>query len=445
MQTIFQLLPAIAVALLMISSVFTSKNQIYFLLLMISPPFIFILAAPFFGQSGSRGISSSSVVDRINYMICFGAPLFLGFIGFLNNSKIFNIFERRKSNSAYFLLSLMIYFGLLLDLFSIYNVRPINGIGQSIYVPVFTTLVSGISFVFVSSPRIDLDEFRRAAELMIACLNIFLALNCRILLVEWQPVLDKFAPVPADSLRFSPFAGLLNVSGRQSYFATDAQSFAILSLFFFTIVIASKSLLVRFVGVTAVFIVGSSTQSRLFYLGCILIVILFLCERISNNARYIRIPVILILAASNLITPFILASPTAEGLNSLSGRTSIWRQVLDNWDLQSVFFGNSGELPMSTFSREQGSSLIFYHAHNLLLDYLWNWGILGCIFVVLLLLLIVVLCGNMQTGGYLISCSLLLSGLIEPSIELQLSDKNFIAVLVLYKYASQIRIKNTGG
>jgi len=444
-QTIFQILPAIPIALLFASSVFMTKSQVYFSLLIILPTFAFVLVAPFFGQSGSRGISSGAVIDRINYMICFGAPLFLGFIGLLNYSKISDIFERRKSNYAYIFLSALIYFGLLLDFFVIYNARPINGIGQSIYVPVFATLVSGISFAFVSSPRLDLDKFRRAAELTIACLNIFLALNCRILLVEWQPASDKFASVPTDSLRFSPFAGLLNVSGRQSYYATDAQSFAMLSLVFFTIVIASKSLLVRFVGVIAVFVVGSSTQSRLFYLGCILIVILFLCERISNNARYIRIPVILILAASNLITPFILASPTSEGLNSLSGRTSIWRQVLDNWDLQSVFFGNSGALPMSTFSREQGSPLIFYHAHNLLLDYLWNWGILGCIFVVLLLILIVVLCGNMQTGGYLISCSLLLSGLIEPSIELQLSDKNFIAVLVLYKYASLIRIKNTGG
>jgi hypothetical protein len=118
--------------------------------------------------------------------------------------------------------------------------------------------------------------------------------------------------------------------------------------------------------------------------------------------------------------------------------------VLDNWDRQSVFFGNFGSLRMSTFAREQGSSLIFYHAHNLLLDYLWNWGILGFILVVLLLFAILVLCRNVQTGGYLIACALLLSGLIEPSLGAHLSDKNFIAVLLLYKYASQIPVKNEG-
>jgi hypothetical protein len=255
--TIFQLLPAIPIALLIALSVFMTKNQVYFSSLIILPSFIFVIVAPFFGLSGLRDISSGAIIDRINYMICFGAPLFLGFIGFLNHSKISDIFERRKSNYAYFFLSVLFYFGLLLNLFSIYNVRPSNGIGQSIYVPVFAVLVSVFSFVFVSSPRIDLDGFKRAAELVITCLNIFLALNCRILLVEWQPDPDKSEFLLDDSLRFSPFASLLNVSGRQSYFASDAQSFAILSLIFFTIVIVSKSLLLRFVGGLAVFVVGS--------------------------------------------------------------------------------------------------------------------------------------------------------------------------------------------
>ena len=445
MQTIFQLLPAMAVALAIVSSVFISKSQIYFSLLMISPTFIFILAAPFFGQSSLTGIISGSVIDRINYMICFGSPLFLGFIGYLNYSKISDVFGRRKSDRTYFFLLVLIYFVLLLNLFSIYNTRPINGIGQSIYVPVFTVLVSGASFAFVSSPRVDLDGLRRATELMITCLSIFLALNCRILLVEWQSDSVKSVFIPSDSFRFSPFSGLLNVSGRQSYFATDPQSFAILSLVFFAIVIFSKRLLVRFVGVISVFIVGSSTQSRLFYIGCILIAILLLFERFSNNARYIRIPVILILAVSNLIVPFTLASTTEQGLSSFSGRTTIWRLVLDNWNGQSVFFGNFGSLRMATFAREQGSSLIFYHAHNLLLEYLWNWGILGCIIVFLLFLAIFVLCINVQTGGYLIACSLLISGLIEPSLGAQLSDKFFIALLLFYKYASQTRVKNAVG
>ena len=139
---------------------------------------------------------------------------------------------------------------------------------------------------------------------------------------------------------------------------------------------------------------------------------------------------------------FFWANVPRYGLESFSGRTSIWRIVLDNFNTQQTLLGallgNFGISSLTKLSEEQGSFLIFYHTHNLFLQYLWDWGVLGLTLIALLVLACVNLAVTGSRSSFIVLASLLIAGIIEPTFSLSLKSYEFLGLLVFFALQSQI-------
>jgi len=433
MGSLLGVLPALTVMSILVFSIFSVQSETYFTFLTVVPSFLHFLAAPFFGQLVNSE-ASAGITSRIEYMLCFGTPWFIGFLGQTRILKR-RIEEGINPTVESFdpidaLISIMFCFNFL----GIYLNRPINGVGQSIYVPIFTLLLSFFSVVMLAFLKFNLYSVQKAVEILFIILFFFLSFNIFFPIVSWSHDSTPFFLDSHDSFRFSPFAKLLNLKGRQSFFATDPETFAIFCLIGFAILIASKNLLRKSIGISLIFIIGSSTQSRLFYLGILLVTVIQFFDKLNYFNKIYRLLILSSLFLLNLLLPWVYASKEKIGLSSLSGRTYIWRVTLDNWSNESILLGHFGRLSLKDFFQQTGYRFKVYHSHNLFLEYLWNWGILGLLLSVSLLLLMIVRALKVESGGFVILCTLMIVGLIEPSLSTTMNSVCFVGVLIFLMY-----------
>jgi hypothetical protein len=443
METLFFTLPGfLVVATLLFSSV-VIRSETYFCFLFISPPFLYALAGPFFGQSFLAESVSASMVDRIKFMACFAIPAFVSLFGMTHQSTKFQIQFTQEKHKVRDLMVYLVCTFCVLDLISIYLNRPVNGIGQSIYVPIGAVIVSLVLLLTALQVQVDGHSIQKAADFVILILFSFLLVNIFFPIMRWNQQLDDALIFSQDGYRFSPFSDLLNLPGRQSFFTTDPEAFAIFSFVCFSVLLSSKSQLRRILAISLVFVIGSTTQSRLFYLGIIMVTIIYIADKALRSSRYFRLAVLSSFFVMSFFLVFAWASFPRTGLASFSGRTYIWKLLRDNLNSEGTFLGmilgNFGNLSLTKFSEEQGSRLIFYHAHNVFLQYLWDWGILGLFLITALIATGIWLAAIGDRSSFLIMASLLFAGLIESTFALSLKSFEFFALILFLVSRSQTK------
>jgi hypothetical protein len=414
------------------------NNRLLNAMLILSPALITTLYGPMTGQSAFALASGGSVSDRIKYIILFLGPFAVGLVGALNQRRLEGEdLDSRNSLSGRVCIA-TIFFTAGLKLVSIFLLSPENGKGQSVYVPAVATAITLASILVLCSTLIRIEDARRALEIFMFTLYTFLILNSFWHLVTWPVQPEVFRFRQTDELRFSPFAEVLQAPGRLAYFDTDPQSFAVYSCMAFSILVFSRITLFRYLGSIFVFIVGSTTQSRLFYLAIISIIVLVLLRTLAPGFSKILIRGNLILIFS-LYIYFLVLQPLGNNqtvVNSFSGRTEVWRMVLIHWNDRGILLGNQGTYSVSELSAENAGRLIFFHSHNLILQYLWDWGLFG-------LSLGLVFCASlffatrmMDFQGLLLVTAITFTGLIEVTLPNTLLSSKFIFSLLLVKYLS---------
>jgi O-antigen ligase len=127
------------------------------------------------------------------------------------------------------------------------------------------------------------------------------------------------------------------------------------------------------------------------------------------------------------------------GIQSFSGRTGIWKITLEHWSDRGSLLGNQGVYSLKDYSSENVGRLIFFHAHNLVLQYLWDWGLLGLVLVITFCLAILLMSNSQGKPGYLLALAIVLGGVIEITLPNTLLSSKFIFVLLLVKYAGSSR------
>ena len=414
-----------------------NKNVLNALLIM-SPAFITALYGPLTGQSTGSLALNGSVLDRIKYMLIFGAPFFIGFLGVLNRQKLEGKRERENvSISSQFFIGIVVVVALL-KIFSIVGLKPVAGQGQSIYVPIFASALSIFSILIMAGPLISLRDVRKATEFILCALYFFLLLNCFTHLATWAPQQEIFQSTQTDGFRFSPFEQILQLSGRQAFFDSDPESFAVFSLFAFTVLLTSESKIYRIIGPIIIFIVGSTTQSRLFYIVTLLVFFLniFLYRenqftKLSKRGFYL-----LIFFTYYYLLVLNTRGHNESGITNFSGRTNIWMIVLQHWNDRGSVLGHQGIYSLEDYSSENTGRLVFFNAHNLVLQFLWDWGLIGFLIVSVFFICTFFMAGKLIKSGYILATVVIFAGIIEITLANSLLYSKFAFILLLVKYAS---------
>jgi len=372
-------------------------------------------------------------------MAIVGTPVILGYLSLLKLKKEQIGFEPNIGNPGYILLPILIIFQFGLNLISVFLTRPINGVGQSVFIPIFTVVISAFATTLVSWKYINSENLRAAAEYLLIFIYSFVLLNIFYPMVVWSKELSEDLIFSNDGYRYSPFANILKTPGRQSFFESDPEKFAIFSFLAFVVLFISSSTLRKSIGSLLVVLIGSTTQSRLFYLGIVIVVFIFVLDNFFKKSIFLRTSILFTLITGNLLFASLFASQSTTGLSSFSGRNYIWEIVLKYWDREGKFLAHLGSYSLAQFSESIESRLKFFHAHNLILQYLWDWGLLGLVLIISLLLSFAIFGLRMSRPGYLILCALLIVGFIESSFIFTFANITFLPVLLLIKYAGESR------
>lgn len=414
------------------------NNRVLNVLLILSPTLVTALYGPLTGQSPFALASGGSVADRITYIMLFFGPFTIGFIGTLNQRRLEGAtIPFRTSLSGRFCISAILFF-VILKLVSIFLLSPENGKGQSVYVPAVAVVVTLASILLLSSTLVRLEDASRALEIFMFILYAFLLLNSFWHLATWPAQLEIFRFEQTDGFRFSPFAEVLKAPGRLAYFETDPQSFAVYSCIAFAILVSSQIKLFKYVGSLIVFIVGSTTQSRLYYIVIVTVLILvslrWIAPAINKTLSWGYLFLIYSLYVFFLILqPF---SSKQTGINSFSGRTDVWRLVLKHWNDKGILLGNQGTYSVSEFSADNSGRLVFFHSHNLVLQYLWDWGLLGLTIMLVFCVSLLFAAKVLDFKGLLLAIVITFTGLIEVTLPNTILSSKFIFILLLVKYLS---------
>lgn len=127
---------------------------------------------------------------------------------------------------------------------------------------------------------------------------------------------------------------------------------------------------------------GSMSGSRTFYLlfacSCMLAILSHVLPAdigILMKTLSVSFLVLFIYFMGNLFVSKITSN--ARNVSTLSGRSTLWRLILENWQ-EKGFFGH-GPNTLRPYMITHTWEIAFGHAHNSFLQYLWDWGVLGAL------------------------------------------------------------------
>jgi len=437
MVSLFNLAPFLILGAGFTLLALTFNLQLLNAALMLSPNIIVALYPPLTGQILQAISVKGSVLSRIQFMVIFGGPFFIGLLGALNRQRHLVVTRSRITIPGGILIG-VVSFVSILNLISVLSLRPVNGQGVSVYVPIFAAILSLVSVWVLSSSLVSISFVQRSLELMLLSIYILLIADCFLHFAQWHVQSEVFTTKQTDSFRFSPFESILNLQGRQSFFDSDPENFGVFSVFALAILVNSENRKIRIFGTTVVMIIASTTQSRLFYLAAALLILLkislILFRPISVLIK--RTLLVFLFCVYYFLLVIRDNSTRFTGIGSLSGRTGIWDIVLKHWNDRGSLLGYQGTYSVQDYTSENSGRMIFFHTHNLILQFLWEWGILGLALVLLFLASLFIISTKVSTAGFFLIIAIILTGIIEPSFPNSVLLSKYVFVLVLVKHAA---------
>jgi O-antigen ligase len=93
-----------------------------------------------------------------------------------------------------------------------------------------------------------------------------------------------------------------------------------------------------------------------------------------------------------------------------------------------------GAYSLGDFSAENSGRFIYYHAHNVILQYLWDWGVVGLALILIFLASLFFASKSLTPEGWFISAAIIFTGLIEVTLPNTLLSSKFVFILLLVKH-----------
>jgi len=212
--------------------------------------------------------------------------------------------------------------------------------------------------------------------------------------------------------RFTPFNSLFGISGRAGGFFTDGgpQEMGPYFGFVIAILLVCKFNKFDYLKFVVIFIVGTTTGSRTFLevsvVACVVKLLITIGERrnFKNLWRFTIIGSVISFfliynLASYVITQSVntaltqsglagaVDNATAQNVQSFSGRLPLWNFIFTRWLDDSTFYQRIfgfGPETLGPIAQAYFNQPAYGHAHNAVLQYLWDYGLMGAVAILII-------------------------------------------------------------
>jgi O-antigen ligase len=342
----------------------------------ISPYFLLQLADDFFGieLSGLEDGGVSSILQIGICVICSGAVVLLMFL-------VHKSGEGRAFTNSKLQIFAFAWIGLiLLKCFSIF-------LDPTKWVPIANIFCFTVTIVALTFFGSDLQRILKVIVHwgLISSAFVFIGI---LMGKTWTISDDNFTdPAFEKNTYFSPLSELFGLPIRNNfYFNSGPQILGITFALLFCAALALHEPFLKYISIILFLSVGSLSGSRTFYTVVLIVVVV---KVFSLRSRFSDLNLLRPVSALMLISAgvyFIVSSYSSnDRVKSINGRTIIWGIVSSHWNDDSLLGHGPGTL--AEFARNAYTFFPFLHAHNTYLQLLWDFGVLGLFFAILISIL----------------------------------------------------------
>jgi len=254
--------------------------------------------------------------------------------------------------------------------------------------PIANTLIFAVLLFYIIDGNLNFNTFLIAVYQLFSVFAAILTLTF-IFKFNW----DNYLHIRTEDLAwesgtyFSPLGNFFGFAPRQYGPFQSGQSSGLFSLFGFACYLGAQKESKSKLSLVALLSFGSCSGSRTFYLILVLILIFHFIKIILPRAIilfWVTLMFVIIGLGFILYKYFLpFLSPNTSTLINLTGRSTLWKFILNNWSSEGIFGHGPNTLRQAAIEQ---TYVGFAHAHNSFLQALWDYGIPGLLLLVLLIL-----------------------------------------------------------
>jgi O-antigen ligase len=321
----------------------------------------------------------------------------------------------------------------------------------------FALLLMQFILAFTSSPRVipviqtfifssSIIILRRMSfeKLQISIVKVFFFISMVVLLgillrFPWSSV-DDYNFYIQEGIYFSPFKSLLGLPSRTAGPFGSAQDLGIFCAMGFALTIFKKISSSAWVSFHALvfFFLGSLSGSRTFYVTLFTAVILKALSSVTKKQSINFLPIAiagLVTVYFVVTTLFLPAVSSSQNVALIGGRSVLWQTIFEHWSDNGLL--GYGPNTLQPFMYSLLGFAAYGHAHNSILQYLWDFGIPGALAIILCIISWIVTIGSQKKSGVNKLCIFLVYLTIQSEITFDLVLR-FKGLLILLFYAAII-------
>ena len=253
--------------------------------------------------------------------------------------------------------------------------------------PIATTLMFGIVLYLIIDGDFNFDLLLLAVYKVFGFVATLLNISF-ILRFDWSRFVVQTVDIlnSDSSTYFSPIAALLGLPPRMAGPFASSQVTGMFSVFGVACYLSSRTPNKGKFFLFSLLVFGSFSGSRTFYLTLTCLILFHVFKNFLPKGTF-AFWLNLILGSSCLavllykyVLPLI--STNSSTLSNLTGRTKLWELILRNWSSEGLF--GHGPDTLTEYSLER-LYFPFAHAHNSILQALWDYGIPGALSICLMI------------------------------------------------------------
>jgi len=377
-----------------------------------------------------------------------GSPLFNIFLIFLQGAflavAIFSIRKETEPNPAKESLntgarSAALFFGFFLILMQFVSAFT----SSPRVIPLLQFFLFSFSIIFLRQMSFEKLKISIVKVFVLMAVVIFLSILLRF---RWA-IVDEYSAYYEPGIYFSPFNSLLGLPTRISGPFGSGQDLGIFCSMGFTLTIFTKinsSVRVSFYALVFIFL-GTLTGSRTFYITLFTAVLLKTLSSVmkKQSINFLPIAIAGLVAVYFVVTRLFLPMVSnSKNVELVGGRTLLWQTILQHWSdngllghgpntLQPIMYALLGIAP-------------YGHAHNSILQYLWDFGILGAVAIVFFIISWIVTIDSQKNSGVDKLCIFLVFLVIQTEITFELG-MSYKGLLVMLFYSAIIDNHKSNG
>ena len=247
--------------------------------------------------------------------------------------------------------------------------------------------------------------------------------------------------IPSD-IYFSPLSSVLGFPARLAGPFGSPQDLGIFCSMGLALTIFSKvNSNVRVSFYSFIFIVlGTFTGSRTFYITIFAAILLKALSSLTKKYDINLLPISILgyFALYGFVTTLFLPTVSkSANINEVGGRTELWQTIFRHWSDNGLL--GHGPNTLATFMHSVLRKQAYGHAHNSILQYLWDFGIPGVMAIVLFIVSWLVSMNSQKRSGLNALCIFLVFLTIQSELTFQLG-LGFKGLLALIFYSAIIDI-----